>query len=52
MTILDANLLLYINNSDAPQRVVAAMAMENGAQLASTDQDFRRFPELRWINPL
>jgi predicted nucleic acid-binding protein len=28
------------------------MAIENGAVLASTDQDFRRFPGLRWVNPL
>jgi uncharacterized protein len=32
--------------------VLAALAVENGATLASTDQDFRRFPGLRWINPL
>lgn len=32
--------------------VLAALAMEHGAALASTDQDFRRFPELRWLNPL
>jgi toxin-antitoxin system PIN domain toxin len=32
--------------------VLAALAIENGAILASTDQDFRRFPELRWVNPL
>jgi uncharacterized protein len=32
--------------------VLAALAIENGAVLASTDQDFRRFPELRWTNPL
>jgi uncharacterized protein len=32
--------------------VLAALALENGAFLASTDQDFRRFPELRWTNPL
>lgn len=32
--------------------VLAALAMEQGAVLASTDQDFRRFPELRWVNPL
>ncbi len=31
---------------------LAALAIENGALLASTDQDFRRFPELRWTNPL
>lgn len=32
--------------------VMAALAMEHGALLASTDQDFRRFPDLRWLNPL
>jgi len=32
--------------------VLAALAMEHGALLASTDQEFRRFPELRWLNPL
>ena len=32
--------------------VVAALAIENGAVLASTDQDFSRFRGLRWINPL
>jgi uncharacterized protein len=32
--------------------VLAAFAMENGATLASTDQDFSRFRGLRWINPL
>lgn len=31
---------------------LAAFAIEHGATLASTDQDFRRFPEVRWINPL
>lgn len=32
--------------------VLAAHAIENGAVLASTDQDFSRFKRLRWINPL
>jgi toxin-antitoxin system PIN domain toxin len=32
--------------------VFAALAIECGATLASTDQDFRRFPEVRWIHPL
>jgi len=32
--------------------VLAALAIEHGARLASTDQDFRRFPELQWVNPL
>jgi uncharacterized protein len=32
--------------------VLAALAIENGAALASTDRDFSRFRGLRWINPL
>jgi hypothetical protein len=32
--------------------VLAALTIEHGARLASTDQDFRRFPALQWINPL
>ncbi|MBV9264694.1 MAG: type II toxin-antitoxin system VapC family toxin [Acidobacteriaceae bacterium] len=32
--------------------VLAALAMEHGALLASTDQDFSRFDKLRWTNPL
>jgi toxin-antitoxin system PIN domain toxin len=31
--------------------VLAALAIENGAFLASADQDFSRFRDLRWINP-
>jgi toxin-antitoxin system PIN domain toxin len=32
--------------------VLAALAMEHGAALASSDQGFRRFPDLRWVNAL
>jgi toxin-antitoxin system PIN domain toxin len=31
---------------------LAALAIENGAVLASTDRDFSRFPDLRWVNPV
>lgn len=31
---------------------LAALAIEHGAQLYSTDSDFARFGRLRWINPL
>ncbi len=31
---------------------LAALAVEHGAKLASTDRDFGRFTELRWVNPL
>lgn len=32
--------------------VLAALAIEVGAMLASTDRDFSRFGNLRWLNPL
>lgn len=32
--------------------VLAALAIEHGATLASTDRDFSRFPNLKWVNPL
>ena len=31
---------------------LAALAIEHGAELASNDTDFARFPGLRWFNPL
>ena len=31
---------------------LAALTIENGGVLYSTDRDFARFPGLRWINPL
>jgi predicted nucleic acid-binding protein len=31
---------------------LAALAIEHGLQIYSTDSDFARFPSLRWINPL
>jgi toxin-antitoxin system PIN domain toxin len=31
---------------------LAALAIEHGCDLASTDSDFARFPKLKWINPL
>ncbi len=36
----------------ATDAVLAAIAIEHGASLASTDQDFRRFTGLKWVNPL
>jgi toxin-antitoxin system PIN domain toxin len=32
--------------------VLAAIALEHGATLYTTDRDFARFDELKWINPL
>jgi predicted nucleic acid-binding protein len=31
---------------------VAAMALEYGAEVATTDADFTRFPRVRWFNPV
>ena len=31
---------------------LAALSVEHGAQLCSTDNDFARFAHLRWTNPL
>ena len=31
---------------------LAALTIEHGARLYSTDNDFSRFPSLRWINPI
>jgi uncharacterized protein len=31
---------------------LAALAIEHGCELVSTDSDFARFPELKWRNPL
>lgn len=35
-----------------PDAHLAALAMEHGLTLCSTDHDFARFPGLRWRNPL
>jgi uncharacterized protein len=31
---------------------LAAIAIENGAEVCTTDHDFARFPGLRWRDPL
>jgi uncharacterized protein len=31
---------------------LAALAIEHGAELCSSDGDFGRFPRVRWLNPL
>jgi predicted nucleic acid-binding protein len=35
-----------------PDAHLAALAIEHGLTLCSTDGDFARFPGLRWENPL
>ncbi len=35
-----------------PDAYVAALAIESGSELVTTDRDFARFPGLRWRHPL
>ncbi len=35
-----------------PDAHLAALAIEHGLDLCSTDGDFARFDGLRWVNPL
>ena len=35
-----------------PDAHLAALALEQGCELISTDSDFSRFPGIRWSNPL
>ncbi|MHB1527760.1 MAG: TA system VapC family ribonuclease toxin [Candidatus Dormibacteria bacterium] len=35
-----------------PDAHLAALAIEHGLPVVSSDSDFARFPEVRWINPL
>lgn len=35
-----------------PDAHLAALAIEHGLTLCSTDSDFARFRSLRWVNPL
>jgi uncharacterized protein len=41
-----------IRGNLVPDAHLAALAIEHGLVLCSTDGDFSRFPELRWENPL
>lgn len=41
-----------IHANFVPDAHLAALAMEHGLMLCSTDGDFARFPGLRWLNPL
>jgi hypothetical protein len=35
-----------------PDAYLAALAIESGSELITTDRDFSRFPSLRWRHPL
>jgi toxin-antitoxin system PIN domain toxin len=41
-----------LRSSDVPDIQLAALAIEHGMTLASHDNGFRRFPRLRWVDPL
>jgi toxin-antitoxin system PIN domain toxin len=41
-----------VNANLVPDAHLAALALEHGLTLCSTDGDFARFPTLRWLNPL
>lgn len=41
-----------IHGALMPDAYLAALAVDHGAALVSTDADFARFGELRWVNPI
>jgi len=43
---------LGLVDNDLNDAWLAALAIEHDATLVSADEGFRRFPELRWLNPL
>lgn len=50
--LLQQMLRAQVRGPETTDAVLAAMAIELGAQLASTDMGFRRFVDLDWVNPL
>ncbi|MGA8428518.1 MAG: type II toxin-antitoxin system VapC family toxin [Candidatus Sulfotelmatobacter sp.] len=45
-------LLSGVHSNLVPDAHLAALAVEHGLTLCTTDGDFARFPGLRWLNPL
>ena len=41
-----------VHGNLVPDAHLAALAVEHGLTLCSTDGDFARFPGLKWLNPL
>jgi predicted nucleic acid-binding protein len=41
-----------VRGPDATDAQLAAMTIEYGGVLHTTDRGFARFPGLRWVNPL
>ncbi len=65
MILVDANILLHAYNPRSGlmkkgqtagplvmDAALAALAVENGATLQTTDRDFHRFPGLSFVDPL
>lgn len=42
----------FVTSRLVPDAHLAALAIEHGLTLCSTDGDFARFPGLKWVNPL
>ena len=45
-------LLSGVDSNLVPDAHLAALAVEHGLTLCTTDGDYARFPGLRWLNPL
>jgi toxin-antitoxin system PIN domain toxin len=43
---------LRLRGNDVPDAYLAALAIDHGADLVTTDRGFRRFPGLRIVDPL
>ena len=44
--------LIEAGQATGPLIMDAALALEHGATVCSTDRDFARFPGLDWLDPL
>lgn len=51
-TFIDLVNDLRLKGNDVPDAYLAALAIDHGAQLVTTDRGFRRFPGLRIVDPL
>jgi toxin-antitoxin system PIN domain toxin len=50
--IFSSLMTAHVTSRMVPDAHLAALAIEHGLTLCSTDADFSRFPGLRWHNPL
>ena len=51
-TITDLLKTVSVGANDLPDVHLAALAVDHGLKLCSTDSGFARFPQVEWINPL